>query len=79
MGARILSVMDCLDALCSERQYRRALPMSEALQQVAALAGTQFDPKVVAALEQNWPRLRDLAAPGNRTPMREMTAMTEQC
>ncbi len=66
MGARILSVVDCLDALCSERQYRRALPMSEALQQVGALAGTQFDPKVVAALEQNWPRLRDLAAPGKR-------------
>ncbi len=52
MGARVLAVLDCLDALCSERPYRRALPMTEALEQVATLAGTQFDPKVVAALKR---------------------------
>jgi diguanylate cyclase (GGDEF)-like protein/putative nucleotidyltransferase with HDIG domain len=61
MGARILTVLDCLDALCSERQYRRALPMTEALEQVVTLAGSQFDPKVVAALKENYQRLRELA------------------
>ena len=66
IGARILAVVDCLDALCSERQYRRALPVTEALEQVVTLAGTQFDPKVVAALKQNCQRLRELnaSAPG---------------
>jgi len=62
MGARILAVLDCLDALSSERPYRRALPLTEALEQVATLAGTQYDPKVVAALKENWPRLRELTA-----------------
>jgi diguanylate cyclase (GGDEF)-like protein/putative nucleotidyltransferase with HDIG domain len=62
MGARILAVLDCLDALSSERPYRRALPLTEALEQVATLAGTQYDPKVVAALKENWPHLRELTA-----------------
>ncbi len=72
MGARILAVLDCLDALSSERSYRRALPMAEALEQVATLAGTQYDPKVVAALKENWPRLRELTAAS--THRREATA-----
>jgi diguanylate cyclase (GGDEF)-like protein/putative nucleotidyltransferase with HDIG domain len=62
MGARILAVLDCLDALCSERPYRRALPMTEALEQMATLAGTQFDPKVVAALMENSQRLQELTS-----------------
>ena len=63
LGARILAVLDCLDALCSERQYRRAFSMTEAMEQVASLADTQFDPAVVAALKGNWQRLCELAAP----------------
>ena len=31
IGARILAVVDCLDALASDRQYRRALPLEEAM------------------------------------------------
>jgi putative nucleotidyltransferase with HDIG domain len=31
IGARILSAVDCLDALASDRQYRRALPLDEAM------------------------------------------------
>ena len=63
LGARVLAMLDCLDALCSERQYRRALPISEAMLQVTSLAGSQFDPDVVAVLEQNWQRLRELGPP----------------
>ena len=33
IGARILSAVDCLDALASDRQYRRALPLDEAMAQ----------------------------------------------
>ena len=65
IGARVLSVVDCLEALTSERQYRRALPAAEALEQICALAGTQFDPKVVEALKANWPVLQQAAtSPG---------------
>src|SRR5438067_3449210 len=45
VGARILSAVDFLDALASDRQYRRALPMHEVLQRLAAESGKSFDPK----------------------------------
>jgi diguanylate cyclase (GGDEF)-like protein/putative nucleotidyltransferase with HDIG domain len=61
IGARILSAVDCLDALASERQYRRAVPLADALKIVVAQAGTQFDPKVVKVLEENFERLEQLA------------------
>jgi len=53
-GARILAVVDCLDALASERQYRRALPLEQAMSEVAAQAGTSFDPAVVAIVARHY-------------------------
>jgi diguanylate cyclase (GGDEF)-like protein/putative nucleotidyltransferase with HDIG domain len=50
IGARILSTVDCLDALASDRQYRRALPLGKALQIVIDESGKAFDPKVVEIL-----------------------------
>jgi len=61
MGARILAAVDCLDALASERQYRRALPMSEAISRVMAQAGTSFDQRVVAVLQRRHVELEELA------------------
>src|ERR1700685_3730134 len=54
IGARILAAVDCLDALASNRQYRRALPMAEAMQKVAADAGKAFDPQVVEVLQRRY-------------------------
>jgi diguanylate cyclase (GGDEF)-like protein/putative nucleotidyltransferase with HDIG domain len=51
IGARILSAVDCLDALASDRQYRRALPLDEAMNIVSSESGKAFDPKVVEILE----------------------------
>ena len=51
LGARILAVVDCLDALTSDRQYRRALPLDEAMEEIAKESGTSFDPAVVAVLQ----------------------------
>src|SRR2546423_7595375 len=45
--ARIFSVVDAFDAMTNERPYRAALPVENALAQIAARAGTQFDPSVV--------------------------------
>jgi putative nucleotidyltransferase with HDIG domain len=61
IGARILSVVDCLDALASDRQYRRALPLDEAMAKIACEAGTAFDPKVVRALQARYQELETLA------------------
>ena len=57
IGARILSVVDCLDALASDRQYRRALSLDEAMARVAAESGTSFDPDVVHALQLRYQEL----------------------
>ena len=50
IGARILTVVDCFDALVSDRPYRKAMPMPEALALLKEMAGTQFDPQVVDML-----------------------------
>ncbi len=49
IGARILSVVDCFDALTSDRPYRKSLGIEEAINHLESLAGIQFDPAVVAA------------------------------
>lgn len=61
IGARILSAVDCLDALASDRQYRRALPLDEAMAHVARDSGKAFDPRVVAALQARYIELEQLA------------------
>jgi putative nucleotidyltransferase with HDIG domain len=57
IGARILSVVDCFDALASDRPYRRALPLSGAVAHVQRLAGVEFDPEVVRILSQHYEEL----------------------
>ncbi|HKE31073.1 MAG TPA: HD domain-containing phosphohydrolase, partial [Candidatus Angelobacter sp.] len=61
IGARILSAVDCLDALASDRQYRRALPLDEAMAHVEKESGKAFDPRVVAALKARYVELEQLA------------------
>jgi putative nucleotidyltransferase with HDIG domain len=57
IGARILAAVDCLDALSSDRQYRRALPLDQAMQYVESEAGRGYDPRVVALLKEHCQRL----------------------
>jgi len=54
LGARILSAVDCLDALASDRQYRRGIPLDQAMATVSREAGRSFDPAVVAILQRNY-------------------------
>ena len=61
IGARILAVVDCLDALASDRQYRRALPLGEAMAHVTAEAGKSFDPKIVHLLTGRYLDLERIA------------------
>ncbi|HEY7400776.1 MAG TPA: HD-GYP domain-containing protein [Actinomycetota bacterium] len=49
LAARIFSVADCFDAMTSDRPYRAAMPVSAALEEIRANAGTQFDPEVTGA------------------------------
>jgi putative nucleotidyltransferase with HDIG domain len=52
IGARIFSVADAFDAMTSDRHYRQALSLDEAMHELRKYAGSQFDPAVVATLEE---------------------------
>jgi diguanylate cyclase (GGDEF)-like protein/putative nucleotidyltransferase with HDIG domain len=60
-GARILAAVDCLDALASHRQYRGAMTLDAAMEKVASMSGTAFDPAIVDALKQHYRKLEVLA------------------
>ncbi len=49
LEARIVTVVDVYDALCSDRPYKKAMTQEEAGGLIRAGAGTQFDPAVVEA------------------------------
>ena len=47
---RVFAVADCLDAMTSDRPYRKSLGFPAALAEITRCGGTQFDPQVVRAL-----------------------------
>jgi putative nucleotidyltransferase with HDIG domain len=49
VAARVFAVADVLDALITDRPYRRASPLTEAREMINRDSGTHFDPRVVAA------------------------------
>jgi HD-GYP domain-containing protein (c-di-GMP phosphodiesterase class II) len=51
LAARVFAVADTLDALTSDRPYRRAAGWAEAREVIRAESGTQFDPAVIAAYD----------------------------
>lgn len=60
---RIVAVADAFDAMTHDRPYRKAIPPAEAAAELRRCAGTQFDPKVVAAfLSLDYTQLVDPAA-----------------
>lgn len=52
LGAKIIVVCDAVDAMLSDRPYRRALPLHAVHDQLLEHSGTQFDAKLVATLLQ---------------------------
>jgi cyclic di-GMP phosphodiesterase len=51
LAARVFAVADTLDALTTDRPYRRGSPLAQARKVIAAGSGTQFDPRVVEAFQ----------------------------
>ena len=62
LGARIFAVADTLDAITSDRPYRKSRPFSEARAEIKRCSGSQFDPRVVDVLmsmpDRLWADLR---------------------
>ena len=67
LETRILTVADCYEAMTGRRSYRPTWSHERAVAELRRCAGTQFDPKVVAAFAQippdDVPRLRDALNP----------------
>jgi putative nucleotidyltransferase with HDIG domain len=62
LGARILSVVDCFDALTSERPYRPALSVEQAIEVLVQRRGTMYDPLIVDKFIEAQVKLSELAA-----------------
>jgi diguanylate cyclase (GGDEF)-like protein/putative nucleotidyltransferase with HDIG domain len=56
-GARVLAAVDCLDALASHRQYRGAISLDAAMEKVASMSGSAFEPRVVELLKRRYREL----------------------
>lgn len=55
LTARILSVVDCFDALREDRQYRGGMTREEAINFIMSSSGTMYDPKVVGVFITHLP------------------------
>ena len=78
LGARIFTIADSMDAMISDRPYRKALPLSHARNEIKRCAGTQFDPRVVDVFmnipEQHWVELREnLGSPFRLTHLKNLS------
>jgi len=51
LAARVFAVADTLDALTTDRPYRRAVTWERAREEILRVTGTQFDPAVIAAYD----------------------------
>ncbi len=72
IGARIFAVADTLDAITSDRPYRRGRSLNYAREEIGRHAGTQFDPQVVESFlsisDEDWARIRGEAPPFRSRP-----------
>ncbi|MGH9395988.1 MAG: HD-GYP domain-containing protein [Terriglobia bacterium] len=75
LGARIFAVADTLDAMTSDRPYRKAMPLRVAIEEIRREAGQQFDPEIVrvflAIPEASWIEVpTDHINPAKRLPVK---------
>jgi putative nucleotidyltransferase with HDIG domain len=63
IGARIFAIVDTLDAITSDRPYRKGRDLQVARDEIARCSGTQFDPTLAQAFlripDSDWNRIRD--------------------
>lgn len=62
LWSRLFAVIDALDAITSDRPYRKAMTYDAAKEEIVAAAGTQFDPAAVAAFVAEEEALRAMVA-----------------
>ena len=53
MGARIIMIADTIDAMTTDRPYRKAMNLSRAIEELQTFAGRQFDPQLVKLVSKS--------------------------
>jgi len=79
IGARILTVVDCFDALVSDRTYHRAVSAKQAMEQIKLGAGKAYDPHVVEVLERRHLELERMIREGTREQNGFWTWLRVEC
>lgn len=84
IGARIIMIADTIDAMTTDRPYRKALTLGKALEEMTKYAGQQFDPRLVDLVTKS-PSIRRLLGPqlvpepptfpSNHSPSRNRTSV----
>jgi putative nucleotidyltransferase with HDIG domain len=78
IGARVFAVADTMDAICSDRPYRKGRSLQVAKDEIRRCSGTQFDPKVVEAFlcvsDEKWDEIRGHVEALEREDMRRWGA-----
>jgi HD-GYP domain-containing protein (c-di-GMP phosphodiesterase class II) len=63
LGARIFAIADTLDAMTSDRPYRKGTTIATAREEIIRCSGTQFDPAIVEVFlripDDHWTTIRD--------------------
>jgi len=63
LGARLFSIVDALDAITNDQNYRAAQSFQDAVEEIARWSGRQFDPYLVAQFRQippeEWKEIRE--------------------
>lgn len=62
LGARLFAIIDTLDAMTSDRSYRKAQSFDQARAEIVSMSGTQFDPVAVQAFLAEEAALREMVA-----------------
>jgi diguanylate cyclase (GGDEF)-like protein/putative nucleotidyltransferase with HDIG domain len=75
MGARVLSAVDCLDAMSSHRQYQNAVSLDAAMEKVASMSGSAFEPRIVEVLKRRYLEL-EMIVQSDSMPAEEATLST---
>jgi len=74
IGARIIMIADTLDAMTTDRPYRKALTLQRALEELVKYAGRQFDPKLVQIVAKS-ASIRRLLGPQATTESMPLLSM----
>src|SRR5438067_10333481 len=53
LGARIIMIADTIDAMTTDRPYRRAMSLARAIEELETFAGRQFDPQLVKLVSKS--------------------------